>query len=187
MNSSKTIGIVVVLGGVVALLVYYAILQSDTIFPPVASETPQPIVSSTPVVAQNTATPASAQNNTIIIAEDGQKIVWPVNNASQAENNAFADLVRKYAKKGDMITLTQCQPSPVILQIKKGQDFQVKNIDTVDSAISIVGASGVVHYVVPAQQVITIKGDSSTGTRGYYCDSSPDKSLLRGILFVTAQ
>ena len=173
------IGIVVVLGGVAALLAY-VMLQPDSASQPESIKIPKSTTSSTPMAVKNTASSAPAQTNPVVITEDGQKIVWPADNAPQTEKNAFFALVKKSAKKGNVITVAGCQPSPAILEVKKGQDIEVKNTDTADYSI-ILGA----RYALPGQKTITIKGILNAGVHGYHCEGLSDHSNPQGIFFVT--
>ena len=167
-NSTKT-GLGVVLFAVALVLVYIAVRPSPS--------SPQ-----TPGQPQSPSAETAPATETIILLEGGQKLVWPLDDAPQTEGAMFLETVKKFAQEGSTVTITQCKPSPAILHIKKGQEFQVKNEGDSDAIIVI--WSGVRRHIVAAKKTITLKLDL-TGVIGYHCEGIPGAVYTKGIFYVT--
>jgi plastocyanin len=95
----------------------------------------------------------------------------PGQNATADQQRTFFDLVKKQAKTADAINLNKCEKvSPLVFQVKQGQDYKVQNSDTVAHTISLRGTSFEVE--VPAGTTKTVKADfDKTGAYGYVCDN----------------
>lgn len=125
-----------------------------------------------------TATPVPFPAN---LTEDEKFILNPPPATASAEiKKKHADTVAKLAKEEDNLEIKDCQPTPLVLQVKQGTEFTIQNKDS--SPHKIIFDSDH-HYVLPANGSKTIKADFKygSGDYGYICEEVG----LTGFLHIT--
>lgn len=93
----------------------------------------------------------------------------PPADASRSAKKKHAEVVAKLAKETPMLEIKNCQPNPLVLQIKQGSEFKIKNYDTVERRIFVDGSH---VYKIPAKGEQNIKAEFKygTGDYGYVCE-----------------
>ncbi len=104
----------------------------------------------------------------------------PSAEASRAAKDKHMQIVAKLAKVGDILEIKDCQPNPLVLQVKQGSEFKIKNNDNVKHKIIFDEEN---KYKIPANGQLTIKADFKygSGDYGYVCEGVG----LVGFLHVT--
>ncbi len=104
------------------------------------------------------------------LTDDEKFILFPPSvDASRSAKQKHANTVAKLAKVGDNLEIKDCQPSPLVLQVKQGSDFKIKNNDNVKHKI-IFDEEHI--YELPANNSQTYKAQFKygTGDYGYVCE-----------------
>lgn len=91
----------------------------------------------------------------------------PLDNASDADRNVFAEKLRSLAQSVSVVAMGQdCVLSPAIISVKSGSNLTFKNTDTVDHNLSIAE-----QIKVPTGKEVTIKAVfRGAGIYGINCD-----------------
>lgn len=104
------------------------------------------------------------------LTDDEKFILFPPSvDASKSAKEKHAQIVAKLAKMGDSIEIKDCQPTPLVLQVKQGSKFTIKNGDTTSHNIVIDEEH---QYKIPANGNLEIVAQFkySTGDYGYICE-----------------
>lgn len=96
---------------------------------------------------------------------------FPGPNATAEEIQSFHDYLYTISRETGLITLKDCKADPQVLRVKKGQEFKIKNEDSVDHKLTMPGK----QVSVKAAGEITLTA-SEIGEYGYGCDTAPNKS-----------
>lgn len=99
-------------------------------------------------------------------------LTFPKPNATEKEQNDYAAIVAKYAKKTNTVTITNCKPDPVAAEVVYKSTITLKNEDSSSHTIS----TDQDHFVaIPANSTATMSADfgQPTGIFAYGCDNSP--------------
>ena len=109
---------------------------------------------------------------------------FPIDQSSE-EGKKWIDSILKMEKNTKVINISSCKPSPLVLKVKKGSDFQVKN----NSRSEITLYSHGNEYKIPSLETAIIKAvfdPDTTGFFGYRCKiGSEPQSPVVGILHLT--
>lgn len=164
------IGILVVVGGILG----YAIYQSGAL-----KGTPTPTRQDQ--TGTSVSAPSTPTERTELSEEEKAALNPPGENASEDEKQRHTDLIFKLATDTDVLRISNCEPSPVVMRVVNKRDFTVRNTDSTDRTIFIDGER---QYVIPAQgeTVLTADFGKASGIYGYGCDLS-NKGV--GVFLVT--
>ncbi len=104
----------------------------------------------------------------------------PQRNATEAERKAHFEKVIPLAKEAEFLDISTCLGDPVVMRIKQGGKFTVRNNDTREHIIQM---NEKLQFAVPAEgsKEITADFGFGPGTYGYGCDNSAGAA---GIFFV---
>ncbi len=123
--------------------------------------------------SQITPSPSTAPKllSTNLTAEERFILDPPSVEASRSAKQKHAQTVAKLAKMGNTIETKNCQPAPLVLQVKQGSEFKIKNNDNTQHYI-IFDEEHI--YKIPANGDLTIKAQFKygTGDYGYVCKGS---------------
>ena len=112
----------------------------------------------------------SAQSSTYPQMTDDERLILypPAVDASKSAKQKHAQTVKKLAKEGSILEIKNCQPTPLVLQVKIGSKFIVKNSDSVAHTILIDEEH---QYQIPANGNIEVTAQFKygTGDYGYVC------------------
>lgn len=115
-------------------------------------------------------------------ASEEDVLVFPGEDASAEVGRRHLDLVRRIAKEAEVLEMDSgCTMNPVVFRIQEGEEFTVKNSDSVDHEL-VVNPEHV--YSIPAGQTQQVKADfgKGPGIYGYACAFVPHTV---GIFLVT--
>lgn len=104
------------------------------------------------------------------LTDDERFILNPPNeDASRSAKQQHAKTVAKLAKVGNTLELNDCQPTPLVLEVKQGSEFKIKNNDT--TPINIIFDEEHV-YKIPSNGDLEILAQFKygPGDYGYVCD-----------------
>lgn len=92
----------------------------------------------------------------------------PSAEASRSTKQQHAQTVAKLAKISDTLEINNCQPTPLVLEVKFGSEFRIKNNDKIDQKIIFDQDE---RHKIPANNSAIIKADFKygTGDYGYVC------------------
>lgn len=92
----------------------------------------------------------------------------PPADTSRSAKDKHMQIVAKLAKIGDQFDIKNCQPTPLVLQVKQGSEFKIKNNDNKEITILFDEDH---QYKVSANESKTIKADFKygPGDYGYIC------------------
>lgn len=94
---------------------------------------------------------------------------FPGDNATQEEKQQFSDNLNRFAKQTEVLEISNnCKSSPLVMRIKKDQEFQIKNTSGTDIKIIIS-----TQYQIPigANTAKTVKAYfGGIGAFGYRCE-----------------
>ena len=93
----------------------------------------------------------------------------PSSDASRSAKDKHAQTVAKLAIVGSNIQITNCKPSPLVLQVKLGSEFTITNKDSTSHNITFDEEH---TYKVSANGNLTIKAEFKygAGDYGYVCE-----------------
>lgn len=101
---------------------------------------------------------------------DDEKFILnpPSVEASRSTKQKHAQTVAKLAKQGSSLEIKECQPTPLVLEVKENTEFIIKNLDSVSKSITFDEDH---QYKIPGSGATTIKADFKygTGDYGYIC------------------
>lgn len=103
------------------------------------------------------------------LTEDERFILNPPPvDASRSAKDQHAQTVAKLAKVGDTLEIKDCQPTPLVLQVKQGSQLKINNQDNIKHKITLDEEHS---YELPANNTLTIKIEFKygTGDYGYIC------------------
>ncbi len=106
------------------------------------------------------------------LTDDEKFILFPPPaDASKSAKEKHAQIVAKLAKEGDFIEIKNCQPTPLVLQVKQGSKFTIKNDDSIAHNFIIDEEH---QYKVPANGNLEIVAQFKygTGDYGYICQGT---------------
>lgn len=106
------------------------------------------------------------------ITEDERFILNPPPATASAEKKKkHAEIVTKLAKEGNLVEIKDCKPTPLVLQVKQGSEFKIKNNDNVNHNIIIDSEHA---YELPTNNQLTIKAEFKYGPAdyGYICEGA---------------
>lgn len=153
----KNLKLIILIG--IALLLGFAILnQQKAKLPSFSTASPSPA-----------ATPKLLPSN---LTEDERFILSPPSaDASRSAKQKHAKIVAKLAKIGDTLELNDCKPTPLVLQVKQGSEFKIKNNDKTDKKIIFDEDN---RFKIPANGQLTIKAafKYGSGDYGYVCEGA---------------
>lgn len=104
------------------------------------------------------------------LSSDEQALLHPPSaDASDSAKQNHAQLVAKLAKPGTSLAIKDCKPTPLVLQLKQGDQFEVSNNDNAEHKLTFDEAHAV---TIPANGKTTIKADFKygSGDYGYVCE-----------------
>lgn len=106
-----------------------------------------------------------------LTAEEKFILQPPTADASRSAKDKHAQTVVKLAKPGNALEIKDCQPTPLVLQIKQGSEFTIKNNDNVHHKI-IIDEEHI--YQLPANSSLTTKAQFKygRGDYGYVCQGA---------------
>jgi len=127
------------------------------------------------LIQSNTTPPTAAERAAILEV--------PGPNASQEEKDRYFQLMVKFAQPTGNISLTNCQPDPLVLWVREGQSFTITNKDNAAHTVQITEAH---KYQVDPQGSKTVKADfgGGPGESGIFCDPT-DGAKIVGVIHVT--
>lgn len=104
----------------------------------------------------------------------------PDKDATQEAKKAHAQVVANLAKEAKYLEIKDCKPNPLVLKIKEGSQFEIRNMDNVKVKIII---DSLHSYDIPpnGNKTITAQFKYGTGDYGYVCE----RVGLVGFLHVT--
>lgn len=109
-------------------------------------------------------------------------LLWPPQNASVEEKQRHDDLVRSLAADAEFLDiLSDCTAQPVVLRVRFGETFTIRNQDIVDHVITVNEDN---IFSIPVGGTKDVKADfgKGRGNYGFVCDS---RTGVSGILHVT--
>ncbi len=141
------------------MLLSLAIFQGKRLLPLIKTALPQKQASLTP-----TPTLIKPPSETEVLK-------FPSPNATDQERTAYATLVAKFAKATDTVTIKDCKPDPIAIEVSHQQTITFKNSDAVPHTI----AKDTTHTIeIPAngEATMVIDFDETSGIYAYGCDNS---------------
>jgi hypothetical protein len=87
-----------------------------------------------------------------------------------SKKEAHFQIVNKLAQEADVLNINKCEkPSPLVLSLKYGQEFKVKNDDSIPHSI-IIDKNHI--YKIDANSTVSFKADfgRGLGAYGYLCE-----------------
>lgn len=121
----------------------------------------------TPTSPQITSS-SPAPTNEDFMAEKKLILGPPFATASAAAKQKHAATVKKLAKTGSVLGIKNCQPDPLVLQVKEGSMIEVKNNDNVTHKIMI-DEDHSIQLEPNKTTTIPAKFKYGTGDYGYIC------------------
>lgn len=102
-------------------------------------------------------------------------------NPTDDQKIKFREVLEKFAKLGDSVSISKCEATPIALKVKIGTEIKVTNKDSIDYTIRLAGKG---QYTLSAKQTIIIKSDDfGVGIHGYRCEGKDYESQpVAGIL-----
>lgn len=103
------------------------------------------------------------------LSDDEKFILFPPSaDASKSAKKKHAQIVAKLAKQNDTLEIKDCQPTPLVLLIKQGSKFTIKNDDSTAHNFVIDEEH---QYKIPANGSLEIVAQFKygTGDYGYVC------------------
>ena len=100
---------------------------------------------------------------------------FPGQNATDEEFAQHANLVKSVAVDSDILDITGCKPSPLVLEVGYGESIEIKNSDKVDH---ILAHAWDIVITIPAggskDVVVTdlLRAEGGEGIAGYSCDGN---------------
>ena len=158
--------IALVLGGAIFKKIF--LNSNSNQLPPSAQNTPNSQNQQAP--NQRGATLPTVSPRTDLTADEKQVLNVPVNGTQQQREQNLA-LAQKLAVKSETLNISSCHPVPVVLGVMFGQDFIIKNTDSVSHSVAF-NQNHV--YTIPANGQSVVKADfgHNSGLYGYGCDAS---------------
>src|SRR3989344_1909630 len=104
------------------------------------------------------------------LTEEEKFILTPPSaDASTSAKQKHAEAVAKLAKDGSLVEIKDCQPSPLVLNIKQDSEFKINNKDNITHKI-VIDSEHI--YEIPAMGSLSIKArfKYGTGDYGYVCE-----------------
>lgn len=148
------------------ILLSIAILLAVAIFNQQKAKTSQNNSGSSPV--------PSAQPGLLptTLSDDEKFILFPPSaDASKSAKEKHAQIVAKLAKQSDTLEIKDCQPTPLVLLVKQGSKFTIKNKDSAAHNFVIDEEH---QYKVSANGSLEIVAQFKygTGDYGYVCEGT---------------
>lgn len=105
----------------------------------------------------------------ILTADEKFILNPPPADASKSALQRHAQMVSKLAKDSSTLTVSNCQPDPLVLKTKQGSDIQIKNRNNKELAI-IVDSMHI--FKIPPNNSLVVKAQFKygPGDYGYICD-----------------
>lgn len=127
---------------------------------PTRQEPPTQQISPAPSSAPNASSP-----------EEKQQLLGIRQDSSEEEKKRHADLVQRLARDAAYLDITDCDPQPIVMRLKDGGEFTVKNSDAGEREIGIDPQH---IYTIPGRGERKIKVDfgHGPGVYGYGCNKS---------------
>lgn len=112
--------------------------------------------------------PSSTESSSTTSKSDKEKSVlnFPADNASPEQMNKFFDEVGRLGVESNTLQIAKCQPSPLVIRVKKGASFNITNSDSVERELIVDPTH---KYKVSAGGLVSFKADFGTGILGYRC------------------
>ena len=166
----KNIGMALVLGGLAGLAIVLGLKVYH-------KSTDSVVVESRS--GNQSADVAVAEGDERTLAEK-EALQTPPKGASEAAKKAHFEKVIPLAVESDTLDVGKCIGKPVVLKVKAGAAFTVRNNDERDHTIQM---SDKLQFIIPAHgtKMITPEFDYGPGVYGYGCDNSQSAA---GIFFV---
>jgi plastocyanin len=103
------------------------------------------------------------------MSTDEQDLLHPPSESSSTDlKQKHMALVIKLAKPGSSIELSDCKPTPLVLQIKQGTNLEVKNNDTVKHTL-VFDNQHSLNIEPNSKATINVNFQYGTGDYGYVC------------------
>lgn len=112
-------------------------------------------------------TQQTTQNTTQSLTPKDMLSRFPADNASEAERNVFFDNIRKLGQEVELVSINNCNPTPVILRVKQGRTFTFRNEGDTDAGLSLKGKS----YLIEPKGTLDLKPDWG-GVTSYSCGTT---------------
>ncbi|MCP6719983.1 MAG: hypothetical protein KJI72_01475 [Patescibacteria group bacterium] len=103
--------------------------------------------------------------------DESEVLNVPDLNASTEEKQRHFELVVQVAKTAEFLDISDCNPSPVVMKIKKGETIAVRNNDSADHSI-VFNLESIHPIPAGSTKNITNVFDKGPGVYGYGCDAS---------------
>ena len=98
------------------------------------------------------------------------------NNPTLERTRNYFEALDRFAKVGEIVTISNCKASPIALKVGLGKEFNILNNDQVEHAIKFSKKL----FTLNAEQKLTLMTeDMDIGSHVYLCDG-----LTSGIIFV---
>lgn len=165
------IGVVVL--AVIAVILGYNIYQQQTGVATTPSTQPP-----ARTIEQPSGTQSGNQASTQNIDIDALFKKFPGPNATVAQIQDFRDYIDPLSKETGLITIKDCKADPIVLRVKKGQDFKITNQDSIDHKLTMLGQ----EVTVKAGATLTRKAPGEIGESGYSCDNAKTGNI--GIIHI---
>ena len=118
----------------------------------------------------------SARSQVLDTSPEYQFLNFQSAGASPEDQKKHNDQVVQRAKESDHLSITECKADPLVLKVRAGTSFQIKNNDAIMHYISF----GSTHIELPASKAITIIPAKTfagmSGSVAYYCDRYRENS-----------
>lgn len=92
-----------------------------------------------------------------------------ISNPSKEQTVGFVQAAQKFAKAQSSVTISSCQATPIVLEVKEGKEFNIVNADNFDIRLILAPKK---QYSIPAGGTITVKADFGLGVHGYRCSGT---------------
>lgn len=93
----------------------------------------------------------------------------PKEGSSKDLFQAHAQIVATYANEAKFLEIKDCKPNPLVLKVKQGSKFEIKNMDNVKRKI-IIDSQHFYDIEANDSRTITAQFKYGTGDYGYVCD-----------------
>ncbi|MDP3769638.1 MAG: hypothetical protein Q8R40_01700 [bacterium] len=176
----KTLRIIIVILLVVALGLGYVISKKSPPRPVGIAATPLPSL-----VAKTSPSPGSPVSTPVLNLDQKLVLDPPPSGSDKEAIGRYFSAVERLAKNEDRIEIGPgCFVDPLVVRIKQGAKFTIKNGDTRDHELNFDGPKS---YPIRAgsTETITVSFSHGPGIYAYVCDqTSPGKKIV-GVLTVT--
>ena len=130
---------------------------------------------------------SSYNNDDIVLDTEINTVLdFPNVNTTEEDRSAHYDLAVSQSVAADELNITNCEPSPLVLEVVDGSEFGIKNDGNQDITIRF---DIDVFFTIPAGDTLTAEANFGfgEGLYGYGCEGVPNEGGVSGLVLVKGQ